>query len=137
MSLRERLKNKKEAKAIKKAAIEAGEFKISIEKVCSAVSRMKNPADIGNIVKEFAKFLSTLQTQDAQVLFKGNFDLGQRTLLSCMLSGFLDDGKSNMNSVTPETSQEENQIEQENPPKLIRKRRTVKQRLAEKAESED
>ena len=76
MSLRDRLKSKKEAKT----AAERGEFRISIAKVTHAVNKMKNPADLGNIVKEFAKFLNTLEANDAQITFSGNFDLGQKNI---------------------------------------------------------
>ena len=125
MSLRDRLKTKKEAKAVKKAALEEGEIRISIEKVTNAVAKMKNSADLGNIIKEFAKFLNTLEAQNASITLSGNFDLGQRTLLNCVLSNFLEDSST--------LQAEEDGAEQEKPAsKLIKKRKSVKQRLAEK-----
>lgn len=125
MSLRDRLKSKKEAKT----AAERGEFRISIAKVTHAVNKMKNPADLGNIVKELAKFLNTLEANDAQITFSGNFDLGQKTLLNCILGNFLDDGSDKrIKNCTAEEDTDTNKPAS----KLIRKRKSVKERLAEK-----
>lgn len=123
MSLRDRLKSKKEARL----SAQRGEYKISISKVIKAVNKTKNPADLGNIVKEFSKFLNTLEAQNAQIIFSGDFDLGQKTLLNCILSSFIDDGSEIVDS-----------SDDENKPagRLIRKRKSVKARLAESEETE-
>ena len=97
---------------------------------------MKNPADLGNIVKEFARFLNTLASDDAKITFSGNFDLGQRTLLNCVLSSFLTDSKSlgqEIELVESENSQEEVKPE----PKLIRKRKSVRERVKEALKEEE
>lgn len=106
---------------------EAGEYRISISKVAKAVSAVKNPADLGNIVKEFAKFLNSMEARDAQIVFRGNFDMGQRTLLNCVLANFIDDGIS-------DDEDDEDTEETKSASKLIRKRKSVKARLAEDEE---
>ena len=70
-----------------------------------------------------------MDTKDAQILFRGNFDLGQRTLLNCVLSNFIDDG------IYDEDSDED--IEEKAPSKLIRRRKSVKERMAEEIEEEE
>ena len=129
MSLKDRLRSKKEAKAALKA--EQCEFKISIKKVTDAAGKVKNVSDLGNIVKEFSKFLSTLASEDAKITFSGSFDLGQRTLLNCVLAKFLEDDKK------PEISfDDENTEEPKLESKLIKKRKSVKAMLKE-AEKEE
>lgn len=124
MSLKDRIKGKKSNGYTE----EAGEYKISIAKVAKAVAKVKNPADLGNIVKEFTRFLNSMDTKDAQIVFRGNFDLGQRTLLNCVLSNFIDDG------IYDEDSDED--TEEKAPSKLIRRRKSVKERMAEEIEEE-
>lgn len=129
MSLKDRLRSKKEAKAAAKA--ELCEFKISIKKVTEAAGKIKNASDLGNIVKEFSKFLNTLASDDAKITFSGSFDLGQRTLLSCILSNFIDDGKASIK----ETAQDEEEPEEKkSDSKLIRRRKSVKAKLAQAQE---
>ena len=129
MSLKDRLRSKKEAKAALKA--EQCEFKISIKTVTDAAGKVKNVSDLGNIVKEFSKFLSTLASEDAKITFSGSFDLGQRTLLNCVLAKFLEDEKK------PEISfDDENTEEPKLESKLIKKRKSVKAMLKE-AEKEE
>lgn len=129
MSLKDRLRSKKEAKAALKA--EQCEFKISIKKVTDAAGKVKNVSDLGNIVKEFSKFLSTLASEDAKITFSGSFDLGQRTLLNCVLAKFLEDEKK------PEISfDDENTEEPKLESKLIKKRKSVKAMLKESEKEE-
>lgn len=120
MSLKDRLKSKKESKWLS----EAGEYRISVAKVVKAVSGVKNPADLGNIVKEFSKFLNSMEAKDAQIVFRGNFDMGQRTLLNCVLANFIDDG-------IPSDEDDYETDETSPASKLIRKRKSVKARLSE------
>ncbi len=121
MSLKDRIKGKKGG-----FSSEAGEYKISIAKLAKAAAKVKNPADLGNIVKEFSRFLNAMDTKDAQLIFRGNFDLGQRTLLNCVLSNFIDDGIYE--------EDEENDNEEPSPSKLVRRRKSVKERLEEENE---
>ncbi len=130
MSLKDRLRSKKEAKAALKA--EQCEFKISIKKVTDAAGKVKNVSDLGNIVKEFSKFLSTLASEDAKITFSGSFDLGQRTLLNCVLAKFLEDDKKPEISFDDDENTEEPKLES----KLIKKRKSVKAMLKE-AEKEE
>ena len=67
-----------------------------------------------------------MDTKDAQLIFRGNFDLGQRTLLNCVLSNFIDDGIYE--------EDEENDNEESSPSKLVRRRKSVKERLEEENE---
>lgn len=119
MSLKDRLKGKKEAKL----SVQAGEYKISVKKIADAISTIKNPADLGNIVKELAKFLKAMDARDAQIVLKGDFDLGQKTLLNCVLANFLDNSEYFL--------EDEEDVVGSSAPKLIRKRKSVKARLAE------
>lgn len=123
MSLKDRLRSKKEAKIL--ASAESCDFKISIKKVTEAISKVKSSTDLGNIVKEFAKFLNTLSYDDANITFSGNFDLGQKTLLNCILSNFLEDNKKTKDiyseEVAPKTTES----------KLIRRRKSIKAKLEE------
>ncbi len=134
MSLRERLKSKKDAKA----TAQKGEYVISIAKVSNAVNKIKNPADLGNIVKEFSKFLNTLETQNARIVFSGDFDLGQRTLLNCILGNFLDDGakaKQILSDAIIQDEQDDSSNIQET--KISKRRKTIRERLAAKTETDD
>ncbi len=121
MSLKDRIKSKKSS-----FSSEAGEYKISIAKLAKAASKVKNPADLGNIVKEFSRFLNAMDARDAQLIFRGNFDLGQRTLLNCVLSNFIDDGIYD--------EEEESEDETASTSKLVRRRKSVKERLEEESE---
>lgn len=131
MSLRDRLRSKKEAKT----AAQRGEYIISIAKVSNAVNKVKNPADLGNIVKEFSKFLNTLEAQNARIVFSGDFDLGQRTLLNCILGGFLEDGSAKMIKESSVDESDENNTEKKES-KISKRRKTIRERLAAKAETE-
>lgn len=132
MSLKDRLRSKKEAKAAAKA--EMCEFNISIKKLTEAAGKVKNPADLGNIVKEFSKFLNTLTSVDAKITFSGSFDLGQRTLLSCILSNFIDDGKSSLKEVYYDDEEDE-EVKPES--KLIKRRKSVKAKLEEASKGDE
>lgn len=134
MSLRERLKTKKEAKSIKKAGLLAGKFDISIKKVTEAITKIKNPADLGNIVKEFAKFLNTMDAKDSKITFSGNFDLGQRMLLNCMLANFLEDGSKIEDIMTEDETDNELKTKKAES-KLVRRRKSIKEKLT--AEDEE
>lgn len=138
MSLRDRLRSKKETKieqektAVVEKNNELCEFKISIDKIAKAVSNVENPADLGNIVKEFAKFLNTLSPKNTGLSLKGDFDLGQKMLLNCILSNFLVDNEK----TAKETAKKE--IIQEAPKEdstLIRKRKSLRTKLKEQSDS--
>lgn len=133
MSLRDRLRSKKETKT----SAQRGEYVISIAKVSNAVNKVKNPADLGNIVKEFSKFLNTLEAHNARIVFSGDFDLGQKTLLNCILSNFLEDGAStkSLKSIQENSDDEiNNSVKKET--KISKRRKTIRERLAASAETE-
>jgi len=121
MSLKDRIRSKKEAKNL------AGrtEYSISIEKVSKAVVNSKNSEDLGNIVREFAKFLNTLEPQNTKILFSGDFDMGQKTLLNCLLANFLEENSS-------DTTVKNNDEDVSETPKLIKKRKSLKSLMNEK-----
>ena len=120
MSLKDRIKMKKEARN----AAAKTQYCISVHKVAQAISKMKNAEDLGNITREFAKFLTSLEAKNAKILFTGEFDMGQKTLLNCMLASFLEDDSDDI--IVDET--EDEVIES----KLIKKRRSLKAKIAEK-----
>lgn len=120
MSLKERLKNTKETKN----KIETSEFTISIKKLTSSVDSMENAEDLGNIIKEFSKFLKTLDANNSNIVFSGNFDLGQKTLLSCILSNFIDT-KDEQEETADETQNETTEAKSA----LIKKRQSVRAKL--------
>lgn len=128
MSLKDRIKAKKQVKS--QENIDNTVYNISIEKLTKAVSATANTADLGNIIREFAKFLNTLEPQNAKITFSGDFDMGQKTLLNCILSGFLEDKVAKSESDT-QTEVEVADVE----PKLIKKRKSVKARLEEDSEN--
>jgi len=123
MSLKDRIKAKKEEKSL------AGrtEYNISVGKVAGAISKMQNSEDLGNIVREFARFLSSLESKKAKIVFSGEFDIGQKTLLNCMLSSFFDENDllDEGESITKTEDAE---------PKLIKKRKSLKSIIEEKQE---
>ncbi len=142
MSLKDRLKNKTNTKKAKKTENkqtgELCEFKISIAKVSKAINKVSNVSDLGNIVQEFSKFLSTLPTKDASITFSGNFDLGQKMLLNCVLGNFLEGEESSVNEKNDDSTQKtEKKVPQKEPSKLIKKRKSIKSKLAEKLQEED
>lgn len=128
MSLKDRLRSRKEAKA--NLSNEVCEFDISVKKIIKAIEKVENPADLGNIVKEFSRFLNTLSAQDTTVTVKGRFDLGQRTLLNCILSNF---EKSNNELV------ENNLLDdgENKGSKLVRRRKSVRAKLEAAAAREE
>ena len=120
MSLKDRIKSRREAKV--SVGGENCEFNISVKKVIKAIENVSNPADLGNIVKEFSRFLNTVSAQNTTITFKGNFDLGQRTLLNCVLSKFVcGDGDFDTDGFL---NQEETKSS-----KLVRRRKSVRARL--------
>lgn len=135
MSLKDRLKNKvKTKKPQTKPTGELCEFKISIKKVSKAINSVSNVSDLGNIVQEFSKFLSTLPTENANITFSGNFDLGQKTLLNCVLGNFLDNCVTETIGAADQNGDEKEQPKE--PSKLIKKRRSLKSKLAKENDEE-
>ena len=128
MSLKDRIRSRKEAKI---AADNTNcEFNISVKKVIQAIEKIENPADLGNIVKEFSKFLNTLSTENTTITFRGNFDLGQRTLLNCILANFAN--TTNDFNETGLLSSEEKTTS-----RLVRKRKSIKAKLEAAAAKEE
>lgn len=125
MSLKDRIKAKKEIRP----DAEKSEYKLSVAKISQAIGSVKNPADLGKIIKEFSKFLNTLEAQNASIVFSGDFDMGQKTLLNCMLSKFME-GSSKKELVLDEEDEEKPAS------KLIKKRKSLKAKLAEKKDAE-
>lgn len=117
MSLKDRIKAKKE----QRIADRKTEYNISISKVSKAISSTKDASDLGNIIREFAKFLNTLEPQNAKITFSGDFDLGQRTLLNCILGSFLEDELTNSQDSVESTDESTSESEI-----LIRKRKSSK-----------
>lgn len=123
MSLKDRIKSKKEAKI----SAAKTEYTISVNKVASAIAGMKNAEDLGNITREFAKFLNSLDAKNAKIVFTGEFDMGQKTLLNCILASFLED-----DAVESAEDSTEDVLES----KLIQKRRSLKSKISAKKNDE-
>lgn len=62
------------------------EFKVSVEKLTERILSVKDNANLGAIVKEIAKFLGSLSENNAEIVLKGNFDIGKKALIACLLS---------------------------------------------------
>ena len=125
MSLKDRIKAKKEVRP----DTEKSEYKLSVAKISKAIGSVKNPSDLGKIIKEFSKFLNTLEANNASIVFSGDFDMGQKTLLNCMLANFMEDGSKKVLLL-------ENEDVEKPVSKLIKKRKSLKAKLAEKTEAE-
>lgn len=125
MSLKDRIKLKKEARNLAAKT----EYIISVDKVAKAITKMNSAEDLGNITREFAKFLNSLEAKNAKIVFSGEFDMGQKTLLNCILSSFLEDDSD---EVDAEVSAEDVLDS-----KLIQKRRSLKSKLAVKKDEEE
>ena len=128
MSLKERIKRRREAKNI--INNETCEFNISVKKVIKAIDNVNNVADLGNIVKEFAKFLNTVSDKNTEITFKGNFDLGQKTLLNCFLTKFEKGNDDFEQDVLGD-------VEEKNSSKLVRRRKSVREKLEASLKEED
>lgn len=125
MSLKDRIKLKKEARNCSAKT----EYVISVSKVAKAITNTQSAEDLGNITREFAKFLSSLEAKNTKIVFTGEFDMGQKTLLNCILASFLEDAVE----TTEDADSQEDVLET----KLIQKRRSLKSKLANKADSDN
>lgn len=67
------------------------EYKISIDKLTTAIDDVEDVKKLGTIVQEIARFLKTLSEEDAYLSIKGNFDPGKKTLLTCLLTHIIQD----------------------------------------------
>lgn len=68
------------------------------------------------ILKEVAKFLSSLSDEGAHLTLDGNFDIGKKALINCLLM-----------NVTGEASFEAEKSE--SVPKLLRKRKSLRDKM--------
>ena len=129
MSLKDRLKNKKNQKenSTNSDRLQLCEFNISVKKVIEAINNVKNPEDLGNILKEFSKILNTLAPENSKITFSGNFDLAQKTLLTCILSNFLSASQNTVLDI-PQSTEDS---------KLIRKRKSVRAKLKKAIQKEE
>ena len=123
MALKDRIKAKKETTKTTQSKKNC-EYNISIKKVTEATTKVKNSADLGNIVKEFAKFLNSLVPNNAKITISGDFDLGQQTLLNCLIANFIEEPINPIEELEKETKPKKESS-------LIKKRKSVKARLKE------
>lgn len=137
MALKDRLKNKKttevqEIKDIKEIYTsldekQAVEFNISVSLLTQKILEVQDNAHLGAIVKEFAKFMNTVSESDSILSLKGNFDIGKKALISCLISNISD--KKSFEQAQTEQPKEDS--------KLIKKRKTLREKLKKARADED
>lgn len=99
------------------------EFKVPIRQLTKKILSVKDNASLGAIVKEFAKFLDSLSDEKSNLSFKGDFDIGKKALITCLLANIIED--RDIEAEQPKESSEP----ASDSSKLIRKRRTLKEKL--------
>lgn len=102
------------------------EFDVSIKMLTKKILNVKDNANLGAIVKEFAKFLSSLSDCETSLALKGDFDIGKKALIACLLANIT--GDANTQPTVEEESEE---------PKLIKKKKSLKQRLKRPSLTDD
>ncbi len=91
MPLKDRLKSKQTENSAElteetKLQTETVEFRIPTSKLTRKILGVKNDANLGSIVKEISRFFETLADDDTEIVLRGNFDIGKKALISCLLS---------------------------------------------------
>lgn len=129
MALKDRLKNKKttevqEINDIKEIYTsldekQAVEFNLSVSQLTQKILDVQDNANLGAIVKEFAKFMNSVSDNETILTLKGNFDIGKKALLSCLISNISEQNVPLQSE--PETPKEDS--------KLIKKRKTLREKL--------
>lgn len=151
MSLKDRLTKSKNTQAEKPQEKDFSEFNISVLKILDLIKTVESPEKLGLIVKEIARFLENFATEDMTVNISGDLDCGKQALLGCLLAGVTeekttslqefeeieeiqnleieeqqDDAPKPSEPVVSEEKQEEAQTEE---PPMVKKRRTLRQKL--------
>ncbi len=91
-------------------------FEIPIKTLTKKILKVQDNAKLGAILKEVAKFLSSLSDEGAHLTLDGNFDIGKKALINCLLM-----------NVTGEASFEAEKSE--SVPKLLRKRKSLRDKM--------
>ena len=91
-------------------------FEIPIKTLTKKILKVEDNAKLGAILKEVAKFLSSLSDEGALLTLDGNFDIGKKALINCLLM-----------NVTGEASFEP--AKSEGVPKLLRKRKSLRDKV--------
>ncbi len=100
------------------------EFTIPIAELTKKVMTIKDNAALGAITKEFAKFLNSISDDEAHLSLKGNFDIGKKTLITCLLASIYEE------ETEGKTSSRLDKVEvDDDSPTLIKKRKNLKEKL--------
>lgn len=91
-------------------------FEIPVKTLTKKILKVQDNAKLGAILKEVAKFLSSLSDEGAHLTLDGNFDIGKKALINCLLM-----------NVTGEASFEADKSE--GVPKLLRKRKSLREKM--------
>ena len=91
-------------------------FEIPVKTLTKKILKVQDNAKLGAILKEVAKFLSSLSDEGAHLTLDGNFDIGKKALINCLLM-----------NVTGEASFEAEKLE--GVPKLLRKRKSLREKM--------
>lgn len=146
MALKDRLNTKKtQTKAVKEvkdiAEIytsldekQSVEFNIPIGQLTKKILNVNDNAHLGAIVKEFAKFLDSLSDSDTALSLNGNFDIGKKALIACLLANIIEE-KPAAPVVNEQVAEEKPQEAEES--KLIKKRKTLREKLKKVRLEED
>lgn len=91
-------------------------FEIPIKSLTKKITNVQDNAKLGAILKEVAKFLSSLSEEGAHLTLDGNFDIGKKALINCLLMNVT--GEVMFDTEKPEGV-----------PKLLRKRKSLRDKL--------
>ena len=74
--------------------------------------------------------MNTVSNQNTTITFKGDFDLGQKTLLNCFLSKFESENEEFIENTLQET-------EENGGSKLVRRRKSVREKIKAALDDEE
>ena len=91
-------------------------FEIPVKTLTKKILQVQDNAKLGAILKEVAKFLSSQSEEGAHLTLDGDFDIGKKALINCLLMNVTGEA-----SFGVETAQ--------GVPKLLKKRKYLRERM--------
>ncbi len=91
-------------------------FEIPVKSLTKKILKVEDNAKLGAILKEVAKFLTSLSEEGAHLTLDGNFDIGKKALINCLLMNV-----TGSVSTDPEKP--------DGMPKLLKKRKSLREKL--------
>ena len=91
-------------------------FEIPVKSLTKKILKVEDNAKLGAILKEVAKFLTSLSEEGAHLTLDGNFDIGKKALINCLLMNVT-------GNVTADAEKSEGM------PKLLKKRKSLREKL--------